>query len=92
MARFVKNTFLKPAAKSLLGFVQPVKTAKRLSSHGGDMMRAFSQGNQKKMAVSSMKFLGTATGVTYGVRAIRGRSIFRDKKGQRDILPWVPFV
>lgn len=43
-------------------------------------------------AAAAAKLLGTATASTLAYRTIRGRAPFRDRKGKRDFLPWVPFI
>jgi len=78
--------------KGFFGLATPVKTLKRMGAYGGAIGKGVMLGDQKQVALNSMKLLGTAAGVTYGVRALRGQALFRNKRGQRDFVPFVPFV
>jgi len=57
-----------------------------------DVMGAFKNGNANEKARQSAKLLGTAAGITYVSRAIKGQSPFRDKNKKRDVLPYIPGV
>lgn len=50
----------------------------------------------KTLARASMRTLGTTAALTYGYRTLRtaagGPGIFKNRKGKRDIVPFVPFV
>ena len=86
------NTPVGSVARGFFGLATPVKTLKRVGGLAGGVGKAVVTGNQKDMALKSMQLLGTAAGVTYGVRALRGQHIFKNKRGKRDFVPFVPFV
>lgn len=80
------------AAKIIGGFYKPGLT---------DMAKALERGKidrvaMKTFARASMRTLGTTAALTYGYRTLRratgGPGIFKNRKGKRDIVPFVPFV
>jgi hypothetical protein len=76
------------------GLMNPTRAFGGLKKHSGAIIKGLSGDKlaAKEMAINSMRLLGTAAGVTYGVRALKGQSIFVNRRGKRDIMPWVPFV
>jgi len=62
--------------------------AKALGKSG----KALAKGDLQQLGKASMELLGTSMGVTYMARMAKGRSVFRDKHGRRDIAPWIPFI
>lgn len=89
---FAKNTVKTPFKllrdpRSLFGAGGSIRTdIKAINSFSRDGK------NFQGMAMASGRLLGTAAGITYVSRAIRGKSPVKDAGGKRDILPWVPFV
>lgn len=75
-----------------LGLFSPTRSMKGVMRNIGSVAKGFKANNPRDAAMASMKLLGTAAGVTYVSRVISGRGAFRDRKGKRDILPYIPFV
>lgn len=74
-----------------LGLAAPVTMAKRTMMDVGKLGANLIK-DPKSAAITSMKLLGTAAGVTYATRMLRGGSLFRNRRGKRDIVPFVPYV
>ena len=55
-----------------------------------NVMDAFKSGDVNQKARASAKLLGTAAGITYVSRAVKGQSPFKDKNKKRDVLPYIP--
>ena len=85
---------IKAGLKTPLGILSPVRAFGGMKKHAGSVIRGLGGDatHAKQMAANSMRLLGTAAGVTYGVRAIKGQSLFRNKRGKRDVMPFVPFI
>ena len=92
VAKFASNTVSSPVnlifrPKNLFGAQGTIRNDLKT-------INAFSRGSKdiQGMAQASGRLLGTAAGLTYVSRAIRGKDPFKKASGKRDILPWVPFV
>lgn len=85
------GAFSKGMFRGSLGLFAPVRTMKHtlrnVGKMGADAIR-----NPKMAAIASMELLGTAAGVTYVTRMVAGRGLLRDRKGRKDILPWIPYI
>lgn len=90
--RYAKNTVATPFKlmknpRSLFGaggsIRTDIKTINKFTRDGK---------NLREMGMASARLLGTAAGITYVTRAVRGKSPVKDAGGKRDILPWVPFI
>ena len=84
--------------KAMIGSVlSPKKTMTNIKKlHGtlGSISGATKAKGMNKLARQSAAYLGTGAGLTYVARTTRkgNRDPFKNNKGNRDILPWVPFV
>ena len=85
------GAYSKGAGMGFMGLFTPMKMMKGTMKGVGALGRDVIKGNQGLAARKSMELLGTAAGVTYATRLIRGRGIMRDRRGKKNI-PWIPFV
>lgn len=82
----------KSAGKGFVGLFTPVKTLGRMAGHSHQLFNSVTKLDMRSAGKASMSLLGTAAGVTYMTRAVRNGSMFKDRKGKKDILPFIPGI
>ena len=86
------RTFVGQAAKGFKGIINPGKLLSGTMKTSSELLKALSVKDAKTAGLKSMQLLGTASGITYGTRILRGRSMFKDSSGKRDLVPYIPFL
>lgn len=89
MMRAMKGT---PSSYARGAMVGPFNLFRNPKKFYGEVMDAFHSGNVNDKARASARVLGTAAGITYVARAVKGQSPFKDKNKKRDVLPYIPGV
>jgi len=84
--------FSKGVGAGAIGLITPVRTMQKTVRNVGRVASGISKQHYKYAGLKSMQLLGTAAGATYATRLIRGRGLFRDRRGRKDRLPYIPFL
>jgi len=94
--QIVKGIVRSGLFRGVKNLAHPTKLVGTYAHDAKRIAQGITAGNIQSTARRSALMLGTTIGLGYTARAVRGAAggsgVFKNRKGKRDMIPFVPFI